>query len=803
MTTQTHVGTRVTFKELFERDQHGRVQIPIIQRDYAQGRESQVEIRSSFIEALFDALSKSQRDRTLPLDLDFVYGSIEGADALTFSPLDGQQRLTTLFLLHWYLAWLDAKSDEFRSFITKDRKSRFSYSVRPSSDEFFNELTHWIPPSDWEEKYVSIGSVVADQPWFFQWWKRDPTISSALIMLDAIHKRFKETKGFYDRIVQTEYPFITFQLLDLANFGLSDDLYIKMNARGKPLTSFEVLKARLEPHVENAFFGQTENLNGHEVSMRDYFSHQIDTVWADLFWDYRDYQGLFDDEVMNLIGALAVVTRTPDDPGFEKTVAELRNGTSVSYHRFVDLGCLDNEHVGVLVSLLDHFSNGSGGVRKYLPDDGAYNEGVAFKRILDQGVDASYRALLQFYAYAAYVRLHSAPLSVSSFDEWMRVIVNLTNNSLLERPEEFRTGLRSINRLLSEAADILKYFASADAKIDGFNMQQIQEERVKAALILKDANWRNLILAAEVHGYFNGQIEFLLDFCGGLEAWKTDNSCSWDSDQDSELQAKFKEYFEKAIKIFDEKGLKFTKDLLTERALLSLGDYTFSKGQNLSFLENPHDGPLSWKRLLRGEQINQPGHGRGLLKDLLDKLDLETDILGSLQTVIDSASPEEEWRARIARNPALIKYCEKRQLRYINPMSIYLLKGLRRSGEHVELYSFDFYTARLLKKLEKAKLGSFLSSQYNPQFTDWLEPTITLRFKLNKKQLDVSLWHYDTNILRFEISSKDKPLLEVLQKNLKGSEEKGKVIVDTIFDFRRAEKILDKMIASLRPYMQA
>ncbi len=43
----------------------------------------------------------------VPLCTRFVYGSVEGIGETRFLPLDGQQRLTTLFLLHWYLAWAD------------------------------------------------------------------------------------------------------------------------------------------------------------------------------------------------------------------------------------------------------------------------------------------------------------------------------------------------------------------------------------------------------------------------------------------------------------------------------------------------------------------------------------------------------------------------------------------------------------------------------------------------------------------------------------------------------------------------
>ena len=72
--------------------------IPIIQRDYAQGREGKEDLRKRFLGSLRNALSNSKE-----LVLDFIYGMQHkrGAQYLLV-PLDGQQRLTTLWLLHWY-----------------------------------------------------------------------------------------------------------------------------------------------------------------------------------------------------------------------------------------------------------------------------------------------------------------------------------------------------------------------------------------------------------------------------------------------------------------------------------------------------------------------------------------------------------------------------------------------------------------------------------------------------------------------------------------------------------------------------
>ena len=74
------------------------IEIPIIQRDYAQGRSDKrsKEIRETFLKTLIRAIEEK-----VPLELDFVYGK---RDKNKVFLLDGQQRITTLYLLHWYIA---------------------------------------------------------------------------------------------------------------------------------------------------------------------------------------------------------------------------------------------------------------------------------------------------------------------------------------------------------------------------------------------------------------------------------------------------------------------------------------------------------------------------------------------------------------------------------------------------------------------------------------------------------------------------------------------------------------------------
>ena len=65
------------------------VRIPIIQRDYAQGREENISICENFLKALKECILLNKT-----INLDFIYGNVDNG---AFLPLDGQQRLTTLF----------------------------------------------------------------------------------------------------------------------------------------------------------------------------------------------------------------------------------------------------------------------------------------------------------------------------------------------------------------------------------------------------------------------------------------------------------------------------------------------------------------------------------------------------------------------------------------------------------------------------------------------------------------------------------------------------------------------------------
>ena len=117
MATQSY-----SFIDIFEKGQINEIVIPLIQRDYAQGREEQSVnvVRKRFLNSLYSAITET------PICLDFIYGDINDKGVLT--PLDGQQRLTTLFLLHYYVAKKENVEEEKCAFLR-----RFSYETRYSA----------------------------------------------------------------------------------------------------------------------------------------------------------------------------------------------------------------------------------------------------------------------------------------------------------------------------------------------------------------------------------------------------------------------------------------------------------------------------------------------------------------------------------------------------------------------------------------------------------------------------------------------------------------------------------------------
>jgi len=232
-----------------------KTQIPIIQRDYAQGREGKKE-KAILTRFLLDIARSLEKDE--PLSLNFIYGLVYRIDEKkgVFLPIDGQQRLTTLFLLHWFVALRTKHLDKLFK-----KTEKFSYQTRSSAIEFFESIQPSSCADKQEERInelydIQSGSDIKYFPWFKLDWSYDQTIAGVINALDMMFRLFNsfDLNTWWEKLTSDQRCKITFLFIAINEKGSNDvkpfeneskaaTAYIKMNARGKHLSDFENAKA--------------------------------------------------------------------------------------------------------------------------------------------------------------------------------------------------------------------------------------------------------------------------------------------------------------------------------------------------------------------------------------------------------------------------------------------------------------------------------------------------------------------------------------------------------------------------------
>lgn len=552
--------TKFTFWQLL-RGNH--VEIPIIQRDYAQGREGKEYLRKNFLASLKQALDGN------PLKLDFVYGSVENNK---LQPLDGQQRLTTLWLLHWYIALFADKIEEAFGTLLK-----FSYETRISTREFMQQLCNqdnfknFNKKEDVEsENYTDrkdIVKFIKEATWYYSEWNQDPTISSMLRMIkgsditdnsggniiDGLDELFANTKKKdFERYWQclTNTDAITFYQQPLEDFGLSDDLYVKMNARGKQLTSFENFKADLIGYLREQE-RDTENEKESNQKWKDLLDPQngipirLDTEWAQLFWKNHSADYKIDEIFFTFINRFfwnELFTAKDNNGNY---VLKLSSESKNSSYEYFNADAFDN-YVGFepykfymnsipvtffkkLQVVLDNYCSFQGVIPeprwmegfKFIP---IYKNNKNEKEIEISGINQLQRIV--FFAICKY--FHEGIAEQSSLDRWMRVVYNLisgvdrTGSAEIRDVENVRKTIAYLDSL--DSHNVISSLTSYEIETDEESKSSVltrrwNEEIVKARQIKEKPDWEKRIIEAENYSFFHGSIRFLFQDENGKTDW--------------------------------------------------------------------------------------------------------------------------------------------------------------------------------------------------------------------------------------------------------------------------------------------
>ncbi len=469
-----------------------KVEIPIIQRDYAQGRNTKKIslIRDKILDSLCSTIKKNDD----VLELDFIYGytkttsNEDDTKQEVFYPLDGQQRLTTLFLLYWFIAVKEGKLEQASKTL-----ALFTYETRHSSRIFCSELVKYMP----EDIDIPIKKSIKNQRWFFTAWTNDPTIESMLNMLTAIQEKVEkfELVDVWDRLVSDDAP-IVFHLLPTDKLGLPDDLYIKMNSRGKELTDFEYFKVRFSELLKNPY--------------KDKFDQKIDQEWSDLFWDlYKN------EEVKNIArkvdNAFLRFFRYITDIIIAKTNMDISEELD-EFEIFESVYSIE-ENVIFIFNILDLFVSNN----KFNPnffssvfyiDKNDYNISKTRIFFINSDVNLFKKSSVAYDAkqrnnpfsigeqlllYACIVHLQQ---ETSDFDDRIRRVRNLVSNS------EDTVRKENMNSLLNSVFEIVVSGSlSTDSK---FNKTQQNEEIQKEEFIKQNPEMLDTINLLEDHHLLQG-----------------------------------------------------------------------------------------------------------------------------------------------------------------------------------------------------------------------------------------------------------------------------------------------------------
>ena len=253
---------KYNIKELFSNKNIEAVVVPEIQRDYVWGTEQVEGLLKSIFEdyCIFEKTNEKinitiKEDRFLEKTLTEYYKTIKYNTSIGFIYaysdfeypnkyflIDGQQRLTTIYLL---LVVIASEDEDFRNKFSKlyfkNGKSFIEYRVREASLLFLNQsIAHTIEKKD---------TKLEEQYWYYSFYKNDKTIQSIINNLNTIKNFLSENVHSISSFKEYVLNHVQFWYFDTNISEQGEELYIYMNARGERMQSNENLKAELLANV--------------------------------------------------------------------------------------------------------------------------------------------------------------------------------------------------------------------------------------------------------------------------------------------------------------------------------------------------------------------------------------------------------------------------------------------------------------------------------------------------------------------------------------------------------------------------
>lgn len=502
------------------------IYVPEFQRNYLQGDDSNESIkykRDRLLDDIFNCIESQSKS----MDLGFIYGRVEESykGKLLFYPYDGQQRLTTLYFLYLLIYFKFNKYDEINSI-----KEKLSYQTRISTNRFIESFLSWILDSKekdniyndfWNKDGKDLKGFIMSQDWFMMTeWNYDVSIINMLSIIVEISGRIKDLgdkTGIVNFIDKDENNPFQFDFIYVDDISKSDDLYIKINARGKALSPFENLKSDIDKY------------------WKDEDKTKLDAEWTEYVWNQLDEndknkEKSFDNSFYNLLSNifyLQYLVGLDQNNINDKILIEIEN----KYKKgIVDKEWISPELCHVSCPMISSFLDAMIGSFKSIKDKQIESVNRKIFGLGDyqnnNGQNKMERAdLFEIFVYYYSVSSLFTKNDMEFTDKrnLLNEIETVTNRIIenqrpyLDSPTNLVKALKSVKVLIDnsiESHGVYKFFLSIDNDTkesirDGLMKEQVEEEILKAKLIDKDSRYVALFNKGYSELKNKGQLGFI------------------------------------------------------------------------------------------------------------------------------------------------------------------------------------------------------------------------------------------------------------------------------------------------------
>lgn len=467
-----------------------KIQVPYYQRDYAQGRidNGRIDnIRKVFVEEMYGAIMGFNNKEC---HLGLVFGSYDENEKV-FIAVDGQQRLTTVFLLHWYVAWRENKLNDY-----KEKLLNFSWDTRSYSSQFV-ELLFKIRP---------LGNVIDSiktNSNYFSVWENDPTVKGMLTMLEEIEKQYPNDILLCSQLFSNDCK-IKYDILKLEKDS-DGKTYLKMNSRGRSLTTFELFKSKLLDKYKPNFGHKFDN---EWLSFMIKISATSDSQFSDLDIPFMNFINEYTYLQLKLKSGSDIANNYKEFTD-AKVKGELTDVPFISFDKYN--GAFEGDCLEYFEKSLDWICQNYENI-KLIDNKIRFSDSRFFidAIIKDNNPNFTHRAKL--FAVFKYAELTGYDqIDTELYEKWTRVFRNLVANTDIDG-SNIGGICKAINKI--DNSDIYGYLSNG-GEISAFAKDQVAEEIAKAKQILYGAprsdgkSWEEIIIEAENYAFFKGAIRFL------------------------------------------------------------------------------------------------------------------------------------------------------------------------------------------------------------------------------------------------------------------------------------------------------